>query len=215
MTSKEIILANPVIAQSIEDYRNNLTKWYMDWFKTFKGIVANLDSYEPYVERMNYFRTAPDIKWFYKDKPEELAEAIERAGRTFAIYAFRDSLGFIRNAKTRDERAVNTHIINSRAYRMAPTFIKGEPRTLYMINKIVDEESEAAANKLVNVITKQTGDIKTFDVISYDHQPSQWCGIFLINNSVTMSVKLIWAGGYNIQCLHTRYIANIIKRNEK
>lgn len=74
----------------------------------------------------------------------------------------------------------------------------------------------AATAKLKEQVEKKLASIKdeiqSFDIISFHGQQGNYVGEWIViapNSRYLFKTSCILAGGYNIQCLHARYIANL------
>lgn len=94
--------------------------------------------------------------------------------------------------------------------------LKSQYRTLAIANHPDRGGSEQATAKLKLQVEKKLTPIKdkiqSFDLISFRGQQGNYVGEWVIRTEdarYIFKTSCILAGGYNIQCLHARYIANL------
>ena len=100
-------------------------------------------------------------------------------------------------------------------YKMYQRAVHTEKQMEEFIPKFQEETIEANRVKLDNAITKKLAGYEIIDVkeVDFNGSPQGWQGAWMLTlkdgRRLNFNTKAIYAGGYNIQCLHYRYLSKV------
>lgn len=188
----------PAIEQFLENWKSRAKLYYENLIKEY---IQNRDSkYEITVENMKCIYDDFNQRQRYSDsKIEEIVKKYQN--NEMPIYEIQKVRCSINNGKFKEWKKSKTKSDIAIVERC--TYDSSE------LEKILNKEVEHKRAKLFELVNKKAGNI--VDATGIKNGVDGSINGFIIGEKSKVCVETIYAGGYNIQCLHFRLLVKPIK----